>query len=298
MKKTLALLLAVVMVFGLAACGGSKAEEKPAAEAPAQSGSEAAAPAQTGGSQLAGTYDITVWCPDAEVELRKAMIEEFNKSNEDGIVFNATVQNVGEGEAATQMITDVEAGADLYNFASDQFARLVQANALAKLGVQAAEVVKSGNGAAAVDAIVKGGNMIMASHNTAAVEWFAEMSENSDPMIKAGGSRSLLILEAFFWGEQKTNGTIEVAAGAPKAIDREPKAWQKRADYWRTRRDYVALAWAGELKVRRGAQKRTDDEKLQQAARVIARLIKNDKATLDAAIDAINAQLATLKAAK
>lgn len=153
-------------------------------------------------------------------------------------------------------------------------------------------------GAAAVDAIVKGGNMIMASHNTAAVEWFAEMSENSDPMIKAGASRSLLILEAFFWGEQKTNGTIEVAAGAPKAIDREPKAWQKRADYWRTRRDYAALAWAGELKVRRGAQKRTDDEKLQQAARVIARLIKNDKATLDAAIDAINAQLATLKAAK
>lgn len=153
-------------------------------------------------------------------------------------------------------------------------------------------------GAAAVDAIVKGGNMIMASHNTAAVEWFAEMSENSDPMIKAGASRSLLILEAFFWGEQKTNGTIEVPAGAPKATDREPKAWQKRADYWRVRRDYAALAWAGELKVRRGAQKRTDDEKLQQAARVIARLIKNDKATLEAAIDAINAQLATLKAAK
>ena len=151
-------------------------------------------------------------------------------------------------------------------------------------------------GAAAVDAIVKGGNMIMASHNTAAVEWFAEMAENSDPMVKAGASRSLLILEAFFWGEQKTNGTIEVPAGAPAAVDREPKAWQKRASYWRVRRDYAALAWAGELKVRRGAQKRTDDEKLQQAARVIARLIKNDKATLDAAIDAINAQLATLKA--
>lgn len=151
-------------------------------------------------------------------------------------------------------------------------------------------------GACSVDAILKGGNLLKASHDDRAVKWFAEMSENADPMIKAGASKSLLILEAFFFGEQKTNGTIEVPAGAPKAVDREPKAWQKRAAYWTTRRDYIALAWAGELKVRRGAQKRTDDERLQQAARVIARLIKNDKATLDGAIDAINAQLAALKA--
>lgn len=151
-------------------------------------------------------------------------------------------------------------------------------------------------GACSVDAILKGGNLLKASHDDRAVKWFAEMSENADPMIKAGASKSLLILEAFFFGEQKTNGTIEVPAGAPKAVDREPKAWQKRAAYWTTRRDYIALAWSGELKVRRGAQKRTDDERLQQAARVIARLIKNDKATLDAAINAINAQLAALKA--
>ncbi|MBR0040797.1 MAG: extracellular solute-binding protein [Oscillospiraceae bacterium] len=159
MKKVLAMILALVMIFALAACG-QQAASAPAAsnDAPASSGGSDA-PAASSDKPLAGTYDITVWCPDAEVELRKAMIDEFNKTNEDGIVFNATVQNVGEGDAATQMITDVEAGADLYNFASDQFARLVQANALAKLGTKAAEVVKEGNSAAAVDAVTIGGEM-------------------------------------------------------------------------------------------------------------------------------------------
>ena len=157
MKKILAMILALVMIFALAACGQQAA---PAAAPAAPAGdAPAAAPAASGDKPLAGTYDITVWVPDAEVELRKSMIDEFNKTNEDGIVFNATVQNVGEGDAATQMITDVEAGADLFNFASDQFARLVQANALAKLGVQAAEVVKSGNDEGAVAAVTMGGEM-------------------------------------------------------------------------------------------------------------------------------------------
>ena len=156
MKKTLALLLAVVMVFGLAACGGSKAETKPAAEAPAQSGSQAAAPAQSGGSQLAGTYDITVWCADAIVDLTRKQIGDFNKNNADGITFNATVEAVGEGEAATQMITDVEAGGDIFCFAQDQFARLVQAGALSKLGVQAGETVRANNDAGVVAAATMG----------------------------------------------------------------------------------------------------------------------------------------------
>ena len=158
MKRTLALLLAVVMVFGLAACGGSKAAEKPAAEAPAQTGESkpAAAPAASGDKPLAGTYDITVWCADAIVDLTRKQIDDFNKTNEDGITFNATVEAVGEGEAATQMITDVEAGGDIFCFAQDQFARLVQAGALSKLGVQAADSVRTANDAGVVAAATMG----------------------------------------------------------------------------------------------------------------------------------------------
>ena len=161
MKKVLAIVMALAMVFALCACGGSAPASSGGSSSGGSTASSGGSSGSSGssGSELAGTYDITVWCPDNEVELRKTMIEEFNKTNEDGIVFNATVQNVGEGDAATQMITDVEAGADLYNFASDQFARLVQANALAKLGAKAAEVVKSGNSPAAVDAVTIGGDM-------------------------------------------------------------------------------------------------------------------------------------------
>ena len=134
MKKVFAMILELVMVLGLCACGApaapAPAAEAPAAEAPASSGSE-----------LAGTYDITVWVADAIVDLTKQQIADFNASNEDGIVFNATVEAVGEGDAATQMITDVEAGGDIFCFAQDQFARLVQAGALAKLGTQASHSI-------------------------------------------------------------------------------------------------------------------------------------------------------------
>ena len=54
------------------------------------------------------------------------------------------------------MTTDIEAGADLYCFAQDQAARLIQSGALAKLGVAAAEKVSAENSAAVVSAAKSG----------------------------------------------------------------------------------------------------------------------------------------------
>ena len=107
-------------------------------------------------TSLAGEYDITVWVAEKAVELTRQQIEDFNASNEDGIKFNATVEPVSESDSATQMITDVEAGGDIFCFAQDQFARLVQAGALAKLGVKAAETVKAANDAGVVAAATSG----------------------------------------------------------------------------------------------------------------------------------------------
>ena len=151
MKKVLALILALVMVFALCACGSSA----PAASTEPAAGSTESAPAASG-SELAGTYDITVWVADAIVDLTKQQIADFNASNTDGITFNATVEAVGEADSATQMITDVEAGGDIYCFAQDQFARLVQAGALAKLGVAAADAVRTANAAGVVAAATMG----------------------------------------------------------------------------------------------------------------------------------------------
>ena len=143
MKKFLAMLLALAMIFALAACGGGgETKEEPAEE-------EVSA-------DLAGTYDVTIWVADAAVDLTKQQIEDFNKTNEFGIVINAKVEPVSEADAATLMITDVQAGGDIYCFAQDQFARLVQAGALAKLGPSAADFVKANNDAGVVAAATAG----------------------------------------------------------------------------------------------------------------------------------------------
>ncbi len=130
MKKFLAILLSLMMVVSMASAASA--------------------------SSLAGTYDITIWVAEKAVDLTKQQIADFNASNEFGITFNATVEPVSEADAATQMITDVEAGGDLYCFAQDQFARLVQSGALAKLGKGASETVSANNAAGVVAAATSG----------------------------------------------------------------------------------------------------------------------------------------------
>ena len=107
-------------------------------------------------SELAGEYDITVWVAENIVDLTKQQIEDFNNSNEYGIKINATVEPVSEAVAADNMVTDVEAGGDIFCFPQDQFARLAQAGALDKLGTRASELVRASNDAGTVAAATSG----------------------------------------------------------------------------------------------------------------------------------------------
>ena len=133
MKKIISIILALVLALSMVACGSTE-----------------------GGTDVAGTYDIKVWVAEAVVDLTKTQIENFNKTNKMGIVINATVEPVGEGDVATSMTTDVEAGADIFGFAQDQTARLIQAGALNKLGEGAAKTVKENNDKASVTAVTSG----------------------------------------------------------------------------------------------------------------------------------------------
>ena len=144
MKRTLAIVLALLMVLALVACTGS-------GDQPAQPGNNGG-----GSTELAGTYDITVWVGENAVDLTKKQIEDFNNTNTDGIKFNATVNPVSEATSADQMLVDVSAGADIYCFAQDQFARLVQGGALNKLGDKAAATVREANDAGVVAAATSG----------------------------------------------------------------------------------------------------------------------------------------------
>ena len=77
MKKFLAIVLAAVMALSMVSFASA--------------------------SSLAGEYEIKVWVADAIVDLTEAQIKRFNETNEDGIVFKATIEDrQGPGQAGNQ----------------------------------------------------------------------------------------------------------------------------------------------------------------------------------------------------
>jgi len=133
-KRIAALMLAVLMVFALAACGKTDDTKSPnSTNAPAgNNGGETAAPANNG-NEDAYELKVKLWVPEAAVELTKKQISDFNKSNTFGIVVTPEIDPISESEVATQVLNDVTQAPDLYFFPQDQFARLVRGGALAEL---------------------------------------------------------------------------------------------------------------------------------------------------------------------
>ena len=151
MKKIIAMLLALVMILSLAACGGAPAETPAAPEAAAPAAPEA--PAAEAENPLAGTYDITMWVSemDGMTALTQEMIDAFEAQYE-GIVINAQIEGVSEADAGAKVIADVASAPDIYCFAQDQLARLVQAAALAGPAGDVATLIKEQNDAGSVAA--------------------------------------------------------------------------------------------------------------------------------------------------
>ena len=127
MKKIIAMLLACVMVLGLAACGGSTEATEPA------------------GNEVT---DVTlkVWGPQEDqvdesswlIAMEKAFAEahpEYNITWDNGVC--------PEGDAAKMVTADPSTAADVYMFANDQLGTLLQAGALAKLGGSYLEQVQA-----------------------------------------------------------------------------------------------------------------------------------------------------------
>ena len=142
MKKIIAMLLALAMLLSLAACGGASKEEN----------------AATAG--LEGTYDVTMWVSEKEgvAAQFQEQIDAFEAANP-GIVINAQIEGVSEANAASQVLADVASAPDVYCFAQDQLARLVQAAALAAPGKGATEAVQAANDAGSVAAATVAGTL-------------------------------------------------------------------------------------------------------------------------------------------
>jgi len=109
---------------------------------------------------LAGSYDITVWVSDSTgvTKLTEKQIAVFSKQFPD-VKINATVNGISEADSATQMITDVDSGADIYCFAQDQLARVVQAGGLNELATDVTARVKANNDASAIAASTVAGKV-------------------------------------------------------------------------------------------------------------------------------------------
>ena len=145
MKKNYLLGLAALLTAGaLVSCGNPS------------TGSSAGGSSE-GDNPLAGTYDVELWVSEVEGmnTLTQSQVDAFEEANP-GITINTTIEQVGEGDAATQMISDVEAGADIFCFAQDQLVRLVQAGAVAELGQGASATVREEHDSTALTAATVG----------------------------------------------------------------------------------------------------------------------------------------------
>ena len=128
MKKVLALLMALVMMFSMTAVAETAAFEG----------------------------EIKIWVAENMVELTKTYCDKFIAENPAYANMTVLIEAVGEGDAASKMITDVEAGADIFGFAQDQLSRLVAANALIDVATENVEVVTAQNDAGSVAAATLG----------------------------------------------------------------------------------------------------------------------------------------------
>ena len=99
--------------------------------------------------------DLLVWCAKeispAVTNTVNDFLDQLKEWGYEGEL-TAQINEVGEGDAATKMVTDVEAGADVYFFAQDQLARLNTAGALAEVPAAFQGQVKAENSAGSINA--------------------------------------------------------------------------------------------------------------------------------------------------
>ena len=171
-KKILSMMLSVAMVatMGMSFAGCSSADTSSATgDSTADNGSSVVA---DGGNTDTGNTDagndggsdgietITVWAPEEISELTQTKLDAWLDGQSDwNTKYDITVSAMGEGEAATQMLTDVEAGADVFGFAQDQLARLVAAGALSAPGGVFLDDITKNNDAGSVGAATLDGKV-------------------------------------------------------------------------------------------------------------------------------------------
>lgn len=120
-KKLISMLLCAAMVASMAVGCGSSDDS---------SSDEGSTKASSGGS--GETVALTLWGAEEDQDLLKDLVGKFEEAYPDQD-FDIQIGVESESTAKDTVLTDVEAAADVYAFASDQTVDLVNAGALANL---------------------------------------------------------------------------------------------------------------------------------------------------------------------
>lgn len=131
LKKILALLLSAAMLLALAACGGGtnppdENKSNTDSNSPASTPSDTNTPPASGSGE---TISLTLWGGEEDQDMLARRVEAFKAAYPDQ-TFDIKIGVESESTAKDTVLTDIEAAADVFAFADDQLADLVDAGAL------------------------------------------------------------------------------------------------------------------------------------------------------------------------
>ena len=143
--------MAGVMMVGCSSNGGSTAESG------SSSAADGSSAASNGGDSTGSgeAVNLTVWGPQEDQELIKQMCDAFAAANPDK-TYTFTYGVVSEADAQKEVIKDISAAADVFAFASDQTAILVDSGALYRVTKNKDQIVADNSEASISAASVDG----------------------------------------------------------------------------------------------------------------------------------------------
>ena len=103
-------------------------------------------------SAAADNSPIRIWVAENAKEFTEAQINEFVAANPEYAGYSYVVEPMGEGDAAGEVIADIESAADVFGFAQDQMSRLIAAGALSQVKDENARKIEAENDAGSVKA--------------------------------------------------------------------------------------------------------------------------------------------------
>ena len=174
-KKIFVMLMAGTMAVSSVGCGGAadnSSEEKTTGEASGEASAGETAQ-ESGGesaqSESTGPINLTLWGAEEDQDFLKERVEAFKEEYPDQ-EFNIEIGTESESTAKDTVLTDIEAAADVFAFADDQLADLVDAGALLPINSdmdqvlqnyanKSVEDIKAANVAVSIDDATKDGEL-------------------------------------------------------------------------------------------------------------------------------------------